>query len=404
MICQVISTGTEIMNGTTLDTNSNYIMRTLYDLGIEVDQAISISDDRDKMYRAISRSFKEADLIYIIGGLGPTEDDHTKDIVGDILNKKLVMDENLLKDLEKSYAYRGIKMPENNRQQALVIEDALILENNLGTAPGLFIKKEDKKIFLFPGPPREMIPMFEESLVYIEDNFQMNYIETINTIDIGESKLELIIRGIERPRGLEVLTYAKDRRVDIQLLYKEDFNQDLVSSYRKRLESKLGSHIYGKNYKSLEEIFMAKAREKSLKIALAESCTGGLLSNRLTDIEGASKTFERGLVTYTRTAKVEELDVSWSTLDRYGAVSGETAIEMAQGIRRKAKVDLAISITGVAGPGREEGKEEGLVYIGISTEVESYSRKYHFKGGRKDVKSLASSQALIDGIKAIEKI
>lgn len=404
MICKIISTGSEIMNGTVVDTNSNYIMKKLYSLGIEVDETISISDKESRMFDTIKDSIEESDLIYIIGGLGPTDDDHTKNIVGKVLEKNLILREDLLRDLKYRYEKRSMPMPENNKKQALVLEGSIVLENKLGTAPGLLISDKGKKIFLFPGPPREMIPMFENSLNYIGLSTQsLNKIETINTIGIGESNLELLLKEIDLPKGLSVFTYPKDRRVDIQLLYKDNMDKELLSIYKDRLFKKLDSYIYGIDCESLEEIFLKLCLKKSIKIGIAESCTGGLVSSRLTDIPGASNVLERALVTYTKDAKMDELAVKKSTLDRHGAISPETAIEMAEGVKAKSGADLGLSITGVAGPGKEENKKEGLVYIGISYLNQTYSEKFEFNGTRMDIKKLASSQCFIEGIKAIEK-
>lgn len=402
MRCEIISTGSEIMNGTTIDTNSNYIMDNLYKIGIEVDLAISVSDDRNYMKEAIGASIDRSDLIYIIGGLGPTEDDHTKDIVSEVLNLELVLDDNILNSLKLRYKNRGLKMPENNTQQALILEESLVLENKFGTAPGVYIKNKNKKIFLLPGPPRELIPMFDNSLKYLSLNGFHNKIETINTLNIGESQLEMILKEIEIPKEIEVLTYPKDRRVDIQLKYKENINLEVLNLLKKEIENKLVNNIYGYNYKSLEEMLLDIAYKKNYKLAFAESCTGGLLASRFTDVPGASNVLNRSLVTYSKEAKMDELDVRKSTLQKYGAISSETAIEMAQGIREKSKVDIGLSIIGVAGPGKEEDKSEGLIYIGVSTEANTYSVKHEFSGSRKVIKSLAASQAFIEAIKLIK--
>lgn len=402
MICEIISTGSEIMNGTTIDTNSNYIMERLYKLGVEVDLTISVSDDRDKMKKAIGSSVDRADLIYIIGGLGPTEDDHTKNIISELLNLKLILKDDILNGLRERYMDRGIKMPENNIQQALIPEESTVLNNNYGTAPGVFIKKDNKKIFLFPGPPRELIPMFEDSIKYLNLNGNNNKILTINTLDIGESQLEIILKEIDIPKEIEVLTYPKDRRVDIQLKFKHDIDEDILNYLKSEIKNKLSDKVYGYDYDSIEEILLDLSLKNNYKLAFAESCTGGLLASRFTDIPGASKVLNRSLVTYTNEAKINELNVNELTLKKYGAVSKETALEMAEGVRIKANVDMGISITGVAGPGEEEGKKQGLIYIGVSTKDNKFVREHNFNGNRKIIKSLAASQGFIEAIKIIK--
>lgn len=402
MRCEIISTGSEIMNGTIVDTNSNYIMKKLYNLGIEVDLALSVSDNKDKMIKVFKESFDRSDLIYIIGGLGPTKDDFTKEIVSEITGLELILEDNIISGLRERYKKRNMEMPENNIKQAYVPNGATVLYNNHGTAPGIYINIDNKKIFLFPGPPRELIPMFDSSVEYLHVNNISNTVLTINTLDIGESKLELLLDEIERQEGIEIVTYPKDNRVDIQIKYKSDLNSAIIDNLIKSIEDKLVDKVYGYNNKSLEEMVLNKLLKNNLKVAFAESCTGGLLSSRLTDIPGSSEVLNRSLVVYTYDAKEDELGVSRESLREYGAVSSQVALEMARGVRIKSNVDIGVSVTGVAGPGKSENKDEGLVYIGISTIDNDYYREFNFTGKRKIIKHLASSQAFVEILKNIK--
>ncbi len=402
MRCEIISTGSEIMNGTIVDTNSNYIMKKLYNLGIEVDLALSVSDNKDKMIKVFKESFDRSDLIYIIGGLGPTKDDFTKEIVSEITGLELILEDNIISGLRERYKKRNMEMPENNIKQAYVPNGATVLYNNHGTAPGIYINIDNKKIFLFPGPPRELIPMFDSSVEYLHVNNISNTVLTINTLDIGESKLELFLDEIERQEGIEIVTYPKDNRVDIQIKYKSDLDSAIIDNLIKSIEDKLVDKVYGYNNKSLEEMVLNKLLKNNLKVAFAESCTGGLLSSRLTDIPGSSEVLNRSLVVYTYDAKEDELGVSRESLREYGAVSSQVALEMARGVRIKSNVDIGVSVTGVAGPGKSENKDEGLVYIGISTIDNDYYREFNFTGKRKIIKHLASSQAFVEILKNIK--
>lgn len=402
MRCEIISTGSEIMNGTIVDTNSNYIMKKLYNLGIEVDLALSVSDNKDKMIKVFKESFDRSDLIYIIGGLGPTKDDFTKEIVSEITGLELMLEEDIISGLRERYKKRNMEMPENNIKQAYVPNGATVLYNNHGTAPGIYINIDNKKIFLFPGPPRELVPMFDSSVEYLHVNNISNTVLTINTLDIGESKLELLLDEIERQEGIEIVTYPKDNRVDIQIKYKSDLDSAIIDNLIKSIEDKLVDKVYGYNNKSLEEMVLNKLLKNNLKVAFAESCTGGLLSSRLTDIPGSSEVLNRSLVVYTYDAKEDELGVSRESLREYGAVSSQVALEMARGVRIKSNVDIGVSVTGVAGPGKSENKDEGLVYIGISTIDNDYYREFNFTGKRKIIKHLASSQAFVEILKNIK--
>lgn len=402
MKCKLVAVGSEIMNGTTLDTNSHYIIKRLYQVGVEVEKGITISDERATMYREIKAIVEDSDLIYILGGLGPTEDDHTKEVVGEVLGLDLQEDSYTLKKLEKMYRNRGVVMPTNNRQQALKLETSILLENNFGTAPGLYIEKDKKKIFLLPGPPRELKPMFEDSLKYLNIEGDRKLIYNLNLIGIGESNVELILKDSKIPDTIEVFTYAKERYLDIQIKYSDIYRQDFENSLKK-LELIFRENIYGHNLASLEEIFLKNCSRKGLRVSFAESCTGGLLSSKLTDLDGASKVFSKGLVTYSNQEKIAELGVAKETLDRYGAISGETAMEMAEGVRLKAGSDMGISTTGIVGSQKEEGKNPGLVYIGISTKDSLYYKRFEFGGSRIDKKQEVASNAFLLGIKEIEK-
>lgn len=376
MNSEIITTGSELMNGSTLDTNSNYIMTGLYRVGIETDYSISIPDDLEIMKKTIRDSISRARYVYIIGGLGPTDDDMTEEIV------RAVIEENFSEDLKE--------------------ENFFSIKNHLGTADGVRISSENKDVFLLPGPPREMKPMFDESLDYIKTKLDVEMvIETINCIGLGESYIEPVLKEISR-EGVELLTYPKDLRVDVQVKYKKSLPKEEVESLYNDFNAKLGHIVYGYNHKNLESILVQELITRNETVSIAESCTGGLVADKITDIAGASNVLKESYITYSKEAKSKILNIDSSLIQEFGVVNRETTEAMVKGLSNLSESHLCLSITGVAGPGQDgDGNPEGLVYIGVKYRDKLYVLEKTFKGNRKTIKSLASKQALIEAIKTL---
>ncbi len=398
MRAEIISVGTEIILGYTLNTNTYYLSNKLSEIGIEVLYHSSVKDDPYLLEEAVKIGLKRADILIFTGGLGPTADDITKEVVSKTLGLNLRIDRNM-KNLIKEYFNRTNRsMPENNIKQAYLPEGSTILPNEIGTAPGIYIKYKDKKIVLLPGPPKEMKLMFEKYVIpLIKQDFVIKT-AVIKTIGIGESKLETLLRDIiEKQQNPTIATYAKEGQVDIRIIAKgnnEEKVNTLLEEIIKKIDSRISEYIYSYEDKTIEEVVFEKLKEKNMKIAFCESCTGGLISNRFTQIPGVSQVFDRGIITYSNRSKIEELGVKEDTLSKYGAVSEQVALEMAVGLLNKTKVDIALSTTGIAGPtGGSKSKPVGLVYIGIATRDNAYVVKSTFSGDRNTIQNRATIKA-----------
>ena len=397
MIGEVISVGTEIILGSTLNTNTYYITQRLAEIGIDVLIHTSVVDDSKLLKDVINVGLNRADILIFTGGLGPTADDMTKEVVSETLGLELKLDKDMECNIKKYFDKMNGSMPSNNTKQAYKPKGSQFLTNEMGTAPGIYIEWNGKILILLPGPPKEMKFMFDKyAIPLIKQDYTIK-IKTINTIGIGESKLETvlkdIIQGQENPT---IATYAKEGKVDIKVVARgsdEKKVDKLLNEIIEKIDGKIHKYIYSYN-ESIEEVVYKKLKANNMKIAFCESCTGGLISSRFTSIPGVSEVFDRGIVTYSNRAKVEELGVKKNTLDKYGAVSEQVALEMATGLLNKAGVDIALSTTGLAGPsGGTEDKPVGLVYIGIAAKNHSFVFKSVFSGDRLSIQNRAALKA-----------
>ena len=402
MIAEIITVGTEIMIGSILNTNSKYISSKLVELGIQTCYHTSVDDNDERLTNVINIALNRADVIITTGGLGPTQDDLTKEVISKALGLKLIKDLDVESNLVNMFSKMNRFMTDNNRKQAVKPENSEFINNDNGTAPGIFIYKNNKKIVMLPGPPKELIPMFENSVVNLikDDNYSI-IVNSINTIGIGESSLEVELKSLDiYDKDIEVATYAKGGSCEVKLIGRSTNKKELENKINNaiiKIEEKLGEYIYSYDNEPIEEVLVKNLVSKNYTIAICESCTGGLISSMITNIAGASKVFDRGLVTYSNNSKVTELGVNILSLEKYGAVSEEIAYEMAKGLLEKAKTDIVLSITGIAGPsGGSKEKPVGLVYICVMSTEKHVVTKLMLSGNRNTIQERSAIRALAE--------
>ena len=366
----ILTIGTEILFGQITNTNTVYLSQQLNHLGYDVMYHLTVGDNPQRVKKLIVDAFKEVDLILTTGGLGPTQDDLTKEMICEVFEDELVLHEPSMRALEDNFAKRGYVMTENNIKQAYMPSRAVVLDNDAGTAPGFALEKDGKIIISMPGPPREMKRMFELKVLPFLKNKQDSVIayRLIKFMGIGESSLETeLLEFIDGQTDPTLATYAKEGECYLRIASKratEEEAMETVNAMLERVKAKLGKYIYSCDNEEFVDVVVRKLMENGLTLSSAESCTGGMFAQTITDVPGVSSVFDRGLVTYSNRAKMEELGVRPETLERYGAVSEETAVEMARGLQRVTGSDLCIAVTGIAGPGGgTEEKPVGLVYM-----------------------------------------
>ena len=369
MNCELISVGTEILLGDILNTNVQYLSKALANLGIGVTHHSTVGDNNQRLLDTLETAFTRCDIVILTGGLGPTPDDLTKETCAQYFGKDLYLDDSILEEIESYFTLKNIKMPESNKKQALVPEDSIILENHNGTAPGFIMEKDGKIIVILPGPPKEMVPMYQESVEPYLRKFtnEIIFSKTIRTFGIGESAMSESVEDLLEGSNPTVAPYAKSGEALLRVTAKaknESEAQELMAPVVAEIEKRLGKYVYGIDCNSIEEATAKLLMERKQTVAFAESCTGGLCAKRLTDISGASEIFHCGVVSYSNNIKHKVLGVKAETLDKYTAVSEQTAKEMAEGIRLLADSTYGVSITGYAGPG--DSDEVGTIYIGVS--------------------------------------
>lgn len=401
---EIIAVGNELLLGSTVNTNAQFLSKELSKIGIDVHYHTVVGDYPDELEEIINISIDRSDIIIFTGGLGPTEDDMTKEIVCNTLKINQVLNEDILDAIEEYFSKTNRKMPNNNTKQAYIPEGSIILKNDIGTAPGFLIKWKKKTIVLLPGPPREMKRMFSKyAKEYLRQEYTINT-KTIKTIGIGESALEELLKPIiSLHKDLTISTYAKLSQVDIEITGRGYDTKEINKKINKAIENieeRLGEYIYSFNNETIEEALYKILLKKNMKIGFCESCTGGLLASRFTKIPGASKVFDRGIITYSNKAKIEELNVRKETLDKYTAVSKETAKEMAIGLLKKSNIDLAISTTGYAGP-NDSYEKVGLVYIGLAKKDSTKVIKCNFSGSRTIIQKRAATKAFDEARKLL---
>jgi nicotinamide-nucleotide amidase len=400
---EIIAVGSELLTPDRTDTNSLWLTEKLNEIGIEVSAKSIIGDDEERLEKCIRTALEESDLVITTGGLGPTEDDVTRQVTARAVNRKLVLDEAVLEEIKRRFKHWGREMPETNKRQAFIIDGGEMLPNPNGSAPGMYLALENKSLAVLPGPPREMRPMFEDHVLHrlLEKAGDVKVRRKVLKVSgMGESAVDELISPIYKEyTSVQTTILFNKSEIEVHLAAKarsEDEANETLAELAAKLKDKLGIALYAENGESLEYVVgqMLKAAGKTL--ALAESCTGGLIAERITDVPGSSAYFLEGAVTYSNEAKTRTLGVSPDVLKIYGAVSAETAEAMARGIRERAGTDYGISVTGIAGPdGGSDDKPVGLVYLGYADEKEVKTLRIIIPGDRFLIR-WRSSQAALD--------
>ena len=406
MSAEILIIGTEILLGQIVDTNAAFIAEQLAAAGVDVYFKTVVGDNEGRIETALRQALERSDFVIAAGGLGPTEDDLTRSVFARVLGRPLTLNEELLEKIRKRFASRGLAMTPNNEKQALVPQHAIILDNPRGTAPGLFMKggaKGEKVVVAMPGVPSEMKPMLTDQVIPLlqERMGKVSIIKSrvIKTCGIGESRVDDLIGDLfreSRNPSLALLAYPSE--VHIRITAKAESKEAaerMISELEGQIRERVGEWIYGRDQQSMEEIvgFLLGVHGKTLVVA--ESCTGGLVCNLLTNIPGSSRYFERGVISYSNRAKEELLEVSLFVLERFGAVSPQVAEAMALGVRRMSGADLGLAVTGIAGPeGGSPEKPVGLVYVALAWDGGVKSREYRFFEGRLANKRRSSLMAL----------
>ena len=399
---EILAVGTELLTPHFQDTNSLYLTQRLNDLGLEVRSKSIVGDRWEDLCFALRQALDRTDLLIITGGLGPTKDDRTREALASVMGRKLVFKEYLLKAIEKRFARRQMEMPDVNKKQAYILEGAVVLNNKKGTAPGLWLDADGNTVILLPGPPHELKPMFETDVWPRLKSYQKKHIyrRVIKTAGLTESQIETYLVGLyPKMQGVQLTTLAYPGQIDIYLLGVSDKSLSLakksVDRSTKFISDTLEKDIYSIEGEELEEVIGKLLRNRHQTLAIAESCTGGLLGHRITNVPGSSGYFLQGILAYDNAAKTNLLGVSPNIIDRFGAVSPQVARAMAQGIKINAKATYGLSITGIAGPsGGTKVKPVGLVYTALAQSRDVIVEKNLFLGDRNAIKFQSSQKAL----------
>ena len=403
MKAEIITVGTEILLGDILNTNCRYLSRELAAMGIEMYYQITVGDNEERLLKTLDESLNRSDIVICTGGLGPTEDDITKEVCAKYFGYELELHKPSLDDMIERFKNMNRVPTKNNEKQAYFPKEAYILKNDNGTAPGCIMEKEGKMIVVLPGPPREMESMFENYVKPYLSKLTNDVIESevLRIIGVGESKVENdILDIIDSQTNPTIATYAKGYECTLRITAKAksvEEAKELIKPMSDEMKRRFGQSLYATGETSIEEVVSKILVENNLKIAVAESCTGGMVSASLINYPGISSVFMEGCVTYSNEAKMKSLGVKKETLDVYGAVSDKCAKEMASGVAARYNTNIGIATTGIAGPdGGTDEKPVGLVYFGIYINGKVISKKYVFNGDRQGVRERATRTILND--------
>jgi len=394
MKVEIVAIGTEILIGDIVNTNAQYISRTLSNIGAFVYHQSVVGDNEKRLEDELNNCFKRADVVITTGGLGPTQDDLSKEAAANIFNKEMILDKTSLDSIIKYFERINVSITGNNKKQAYFPKGSIILYNDNGTAPGLILEENNKVLIMLPGPPKEMIPMFKKSVLpYLKTKTNTILIsKTLKTIGIGESGLEeKLLDIINTQTNPTIATYAKEDDVQIRITATSDNEikaKTLIENMKNLIHDRIGEYIYGEDDENLESIVANSILLKGLTISTAESCTGGLLAGKLINYPGISSAFNEGFITYSNEAKIKHLNVPKDILMKHGAVSSQTAKEMALGVAINTKSNIGISVTGIAGPdGGTTEKPVGLVYVGVSINGNVSTIKLNLTGDRQKIRN-----------------
>lgn len=403
MVVEILAVGTELLLGNIVNTNARYLAEQCAALGLSMYHQSVVGDNLERVAETFRIAWNRSDLVIVTGGLGPTEDDLTKEACGLVLQRGLIEDvrtrERITSYFKKSHQE---DIPENNWKQAIVLEGARILDNHNGLAPGIIVEKDDKTAILLPGPPNELIPLFEEQVVpYLKKNQPETIVsQMVKICGYGESKVEtMVLDLIDGQTNPTIAPYAKTGEVHLRITAKaasEEDGRKLIKPVVKELKKRFGEAVYSLEEKETLEAAVVKLLKKyDLTLTTAESCTGGLFAGRMINVPGVSDVFKEGFITYSNKSKRKQLDVSKSTLKKYGAVSKQTAKEMAIGGSFATDADCCVAITGIAGPdGGTEEKPVGLVYISCYLNEKVFVEEHHFRGNREKIRQQSVTKAM----------
>jgi nicotinamide-nucleotide amidase len=402
MRAEIIATGSELLTGGIPETNSLFLSEELLLLGIETAFKTVVGDDEKDMEEAFRNAMERADIVVITGGIGPTEDDITRKVISKIVKKRLILNEDAHKAIHARRAGRPQEFLIANDRQALIPAGARLLHNTVGIAPGFFLDEEEVFIAVLPGVPRELYGMFMDGLKpALAERFASRVSirrRVLHTCGLSESAVNKAIQDILRSREPKVGLCANETGVEIRIIARQasaEQAQVLADRAAAAVREKLGDSVYGVDGQTMEEVVGALLKQRRLTLAVAESCTGGLISSRITNIAGSSEYFNRGAVTYSNASKTEMLGVSRELIERHGAVSSQVAAAMAKGIRDAAKADLGLAVTGIAGPGGgSEQKPVGLVWVGLASAAGVKTAEHRFLGDREHIRMKAAQMAL----------
>ncbi|MFH1245639.1 MAG: competence/damage-inducible protein A [Candidatus Omnitrophota bacterium] len=403
MQAEIVSIGTELLLGKTINTNAAYLSKHLATLGIDHFYQTTVGDNQIRLFTALKRALHRSDIVITTGGLGPTVDDITLETLAQVTQKKLILNPSVLKDITNHFQKRHLTMPKKNLRQALIPEGATPIKNTLGTAPGLLIPIEKKALIALPGVPQELKPMMEHSVVpYLTRYFAKDWVilsRSIKTTGLAECKVNQKVEDmLKLTPPLTVGIYAHTEGVELNITAKaknKSQAKKLIAPIERKIRSRLKEYIYGEDAQTLEEVVARALTTRKKTVAVAESCTGGLVSQRLTNLSGSSRYFLLGLVAYDNKMKESLLNIPSDTLKEFGAVSEETAGLMAEHVRQLANSTLGLGITGIAGPqGATKDKPVGLVYIALATAQKKCCAHFYFHGDRNDIRLRAAQAAL----------
>jgi nicotinamide-nucleotide amidase len=399
---EIIAIGSELLTPQFKDTNSLYLTEQLNAIGIPVVMKTIVGDDEHYLEQAVRGSLARTPILITIGGLGPTEDDLTRKVVARVLQRQLVLNEEILEKLQRRFKARGIEMPANNARQALVPTGADILKNNYGTAPGLWMASEKNHVILLPGPPGELKPMFEDFCVprlrEMAGGLAMAR-AVFRTAGVPESTLDARIAPIyTKYKNPETTILARPGQVDIRLTARGKNREEaekLLKELADQIDQELDEHIYARSEQTLEEVVGMFLVMKNATISTAESCTGGLIAERITNVPGSSKYFISGVIAYSDKWKMELTHIPPLLLEMQGAVSAEVARGLAEGIRSRMETTIGVGVTGIAGPGGGSlEKPVGTVHVAVATPQRTEHRQFSFPGDREKIRWWASQAAL----------
>ena len=408
MTVELISVGTELLLGNIINTNAGYLSQKCAELGYSLYYQVTVGDNEGRLCDILKTAISRSDIIILTGGLGPTQDDMTKEAVAKVLGKELVMDDTSRERISSYFQFRYQNnaakdvITNNNWKQALKIDGSIVLENDNGTAPGYIVEEKEKAVILLPGPPTEMMPMFETKVFpYLQKKQNMLFLSAMVKIcGIGESKAETdILDMIETQNNPTIAPYAKNGEVHFRITASaenETKAKALIDPIVNELFTRFGDNIYTTEEEvTLEDVIVKLLKKKKATLVTAESCTGGLLTGRLVNVPGISEVLREGFITYSNEAKMKYLGVKEATLSEYGAVSKQTAKEMVLGAIEASGADAALAITGIAGPdGGNQEKPVGLVFIACAFQGNVTVKEFRLKGNRQKIRETSVIYAL----------